>query len=215
MTLLDAVKKFKWVIAGSTIVFFALVFFLIANGVTNQGNKKQQDLIVLYNDTSNVLSDCLVKTKSAVGLANAQTDALDKVITDAVKGRYTEGSSAQPGRGQLFSAISEQYPDTKALSATFDKVLIIITGCRSNFKDSQAALQRAVTRFNQWRTGSFTVRTFGGDNYPNDDLEIQVAKDFVRGKKALDKMRELVLVAEASTARDTGVLTNDNPFEKQ
>ncbi len=214
MTLLAAVKKFWWAIAGSAVLLVLLVLFLISNGVTNDGKKKQQDLIVLYNDTSNVLSDCLVKTKSAVGLTNAQTEALDKVIIDAVKGRYTEGGSAQPGRGQLFSAISEAYPDTSALSATFDKVLIIITGCRSNFKDSQAALQRGLARFNQWRSGSLTVRTFGG-KFPDDELKIKVAGNSVTSEDALDQMGEMVIVAEASTARDTGVLTNDNPFEKQ
>jgi hypothetical protein len=215
MTLLEGIKKFWWAIVAAVIVLVVLICLVVANGVTNQGNKKQQDLIVFYNDTSNVLSDCLVKTKSAVGLANAQTDALDKVITDAVKGRYTDGSSAQVGRGQLFSALSEAYPDTSALSATFDKVLIVITGCRSNFKDSQSALQRELARFNKWRSGSFTVRKFGGSNYPNDELKIKAGGTFVKGELALDQMGEMVLVADAETARDTGVLQNDNPFATQ
>jgi hypothetical protein len=198
----------------ATLVVLGLVYFIIQNGVTNAGNTKQQELIALYNNTTNVLSDCEVKTKSAAGVATANEAALNKVITDAVRGRYTAGSTAQPGSGKnaLFNAIAENYPDTSGLSKTFENVQIIINGCRSDFRDSQTILQAAVAQFVQWKTGSFTVRTFGGSNYPNNELAIKKEGKVVTGNEALTQMRELVVVAEAQEGRDTGKITNESPF---
>lgn len=212
MTALEAIKKFKWFGVVGAVLLLGLLYFVISNSVTNDGNKKQQVLIVYYNDTTNILSDCLVKTRQSVGATKAQTDALDKVITDAVKGRYDGNTSAKPGGGSLFSAIAEAYPDTSGLSKSFQDVMIIINGCRTDFRDSQAILQRGVTQFNQWRTGSFKVRTFGGKNYPNEDLEITVAKETVTGKAALKQMRTLVVVEDAQSGRDTGKIDNTDPF---
>ena len=212
MTALEAIKKFKWFGVVGAVLLLGLLYFVISNSVTNDGNKKQQDLITYYNDTTNILSDCLVKTKQSVGATKAQTDALDKVITDAVKGRYSGNTSAKPGGGSLFSAIAEAYPDTSGLSKSFQDVMIIINGCRTDFRDSQAILQRGVTQFNQWRTGSFKVRTFGGKKYPNEDLEITVASKSVTGKAALKQMRTLVVVEDAQSGRDTGKIDNTDPF---
>jgi hypothetical protein len=202
-------------IAGVVVlaVFLGIVGFMIANGITNSGNTKQEDLIARYNDTTNVLSDCLVKTKQSVGTADANTDALDRVITNAVRGRYTEGSTAQPGNGALFSAIKEAYPDTQGLSDRFGDVMIVINGCRTDFKNSQSVLQNDVADFNKWRTGSFTVRNFGGNDFPSEALEITVNDKPVTGMDALRQMRKLVVVSEAQTGRDTNQIENVNPFD--
>lgn len=215
MTVKEALRKYWYVPVAVFFALLALMYFVTANGVTNDGNKKQQDLITFYNDTTNVLSDCLVKTKQSIGATDAQANALKDVITSAVQGRYTKGSTAQPGSGQnaLFNAIVEKYPDTAGLSKTFQDVLIVINGCRGDFRDAQAILQRGVTRFNQWRTGSFTVRNFGGGDYPNSDLAIKVNNKLVTGQAALDQMRTLVVVSDAQTGRDTGKIENKNPFK--
>lgn len=209
------VKQYKWPLAAcclAALLVIGLVIFLIQNSVTNDGNKKQEDLIVYYNDTENVLSDCLVKTKQSIGATEAQTDALDRVITDAVRGRYTEGSTAVPGEGNpLFSAIVEQYPDTAGLSKSFQDVLVVINGCRSDFRDSQAKLQANIAAFNKWRTGSLTVRTFGGE-YPTNALEINFEDGTLSGKAALAQMRKLVVVSEARSGRDSNVIENEDPF---
>lgn len=211
----QGLKKYWPAFVGVGVILLAVLFYVVQhNSVVNAGNKKQQSLITRYNETTNVLSDCIVKTKAAVGVANAQTGALDEVISDAVKGRYTAGSTAKPGSSNaLFSALREAYPDTSGLSETFQNVQIIINGCRSDFRDSQAELQKAVARFNEWRTGSFTTRTFGGGDYPNDELAIKVSGKVVTGQEALTQMRELVVVEEAQQGRDTGEIEAENPFE--
>lgn len=211
----ELAKKYKWALVAVLVVLALIFLFVQKNSVTNAGNRKQQQLIAYYNETENVLSDCLFKTKQSIGATGAQTSALDKVLTDAVKGRYEAGSSAKPGSGNpLFSAILEAYPETAGLSKTFQDVLVTINGCRTDFKNSQSVLQTAVARFNEWREGSFMVRTFGGGNYPNSKLAIKVGTKVLTGNEALSQMRTLVVVSQAEKARETNKIENENPFEK-
>lgn len=218
MKAVDFAKKY-WLPLGGAIIATILVVFvvipwIVGIAVTNTGNKKQQDLIARYNQTTNVLSDCLVKTKQDVGLVNAQTAAFDKIITNAVTGRYTEGSTAQPGTGSaLFSAIMEAYPNLDGLSKTFQDVMVTINGCRTDLRTSQAEMQKAAARFVQWRDGSWWVRNFGGEKYPNEALIITVNNKNVTGKDALAQMRTLIVVSEAQKGRDSGIIENPNPFE--
>lgn len=198
---------------GLMLVFVVIILVTTRNSVINAGNDKQQTLIRDYKDTTNVLSTCLVNTKTAVGVANAQTTALDKVITDAVRGRYTGSTTAKPGTsGSLFSAIAEAYPDLNGLSKTFGDALIIITGCRKDFYDSQKVLQAEVAGFNSWKTNTWKVRHLGGGNFPSNALLIEVAGKPVKGNAALEQMGRLVVVSEAQTGRDTGVIVNTDPF---
>jgi hypothetical protein len=215
MPVSDAIQKYKWFIVGGAVVLVLFVGFLVHNSVVNAGNKKQQDLIADYNGTTNVLSDCLVKTKQSVGAVNSQGGQLDKIITDAVRGRYTLDTTAKPGSGSLFSAIHENYPDLNGLSKTYSDVLVIMNGCRTNFRDSQSKLQADVSRFVAWSTGSFKTRHFGGKGYPNGDLEIAVNGKSVTGKAALHQMRQLVVVQDAQNGRDTGKIDNNDPFSGQ
>lgn len=220
MTPQEYVKKY-WPVGvaaaiASILIVFVIVPWIIGIFVTNAGNKKQEDLIARYNETTNVLSECLVKTKSSVGVSIAQTDAFDKIITNAAKGRYTEGSSAKPGAGNpLFSAIVEAYPNLDGLSKTFENVMITINGCRTDFRKTQSEMQKAVTRFNQWRKGSWTVREFGGKKYPNADLVITVNNRDVTGNDAITQMRKLVVVSDAQSGRDSGHIENLNPYENK
>ena len=209
---------------GPVGAFIALVLAVIVvigiivthNNVVNEGNQKQQELNRYYKETENVLSDCEVKTKSAIGVTQGQTKALDAVISEAVRGRYTAPSNAVPGtNGALFSAIREAYPDTSGLSKSFENVQIIINGCRTNFKDSQSELQGAVERFNKWRTGSWTVRTFGGGNYPNDELVVKTENGRLTGDEALEQMGELVVLTETRKERETGNLEVETPFQEE
>lgn len=212
MTVSDALKKYKWFVAAGVIALVALIYFISHNSVVNSGNQKQQDLMADYKDTTNVLSNCLVQTKQSVGAINSQNAALDKIITDAVRGRYELGSSAKPGSGTLFSALSEQYPNTSELSKSYQQVLTIINGCRTDFKDSQSKLQASVANFNKWRTGSWTTRTFGGGSYPTHDLYVDFKGGKLYGKAALEQMSKLVVVSDAQSGRDNNSIDNNDPF---
>lgn len=204
----------KWLVAGGiagAIVVLLLALFLVNNSVTNEGNKKQTGLNAQYNDSFNYLSDCIVRIREASGIAKGQTAALDKIITDAVQGRYQGDSSAEVGQGQLFSAITEAYPNLDGLSGTFDKVLTIASGCRVDYRDMQTKMQRMIADFEAWRTGSFITRTFGG-GFPDGNLKARKGEAVLRGDEALDQMSTVVLVREASKAQETHEVEPEDPF---
>jgi hypothetical protein len=196
---------------GGVAAIIAITLFAVNNGVTNKGNVKQTALNAQYEKNINYLSDCIVRIREAAGITQGQTEALDQIITNAVKGRYEEGSSAQVGGGQLFSAITEAYPDLSGLSASFDRVLTIATGCRFDYRDEQTSLQSRIADFDSWRLGSWVARTFGGE-YPTDNLIARKGDDVLTGDQALVQMRNVVVVGDASKAYETGELKAEDPF---
>jgi hypothetical protein len=210
---LEFAKKYmKWLIIGGVVLVLAFALFVTKNGIVNTGNTKEVALNAQYQDNQNYLSDCIVRIRESAGIAKGQRDALDTIITDAVQGRYDAGSTAQVGKGAMFSAITEAYPDLSALSGTFDKVLIVVNGCRTDYRGKQTQLLSMLKDFDTWRIGSWTVRTFGGSDFPDDNLQAQIGGDITTGKAALIQMKTIVLVKDATGAYKTGTLTPEDPF---
>lgn len=209
-----------WLIAAGAlvvIVSIGIVWWSIGNNVTNAGNKKENRINAVYQDGQNYLSDCEVKTAQVANITEAQSAKFKEIIGEAVSGRYDKGSTAQVGDSHaLFSAISEAYPDLSSL--TFDKVIDVVRGCRTDYRDKQSQLQDVVRDFKSWRTGSWTVRHFGGD-FPNDNLEARAGTNpktgrpyVLTGKEALDLMSQVITGGTVSTEYQTGQLNTTNPF---
>ena len=214
--ILEFVKKYlKWLIIGGVVLVLAFALFVTKNNIVNTGNTKEVALNNQYLDNQNYLSDCIVRIRESAGVAKGQRDALDEIITDAVKGRYDSGSSAQVGQGALFSAITEAYPDLSALSGTFDKVLVVVNGCRTDYRGKQTQLLSMLKDFDTWRISSWTVRTFGGSDFPDENLQAQIGNKFTTGKEALVQMKTIVLVKDASGAYESGTLTPEDPFSSK
>lgn len=209
------VRYWGAIAAAAVVVLVLLGYVIVHNEVISEGNQKQQTLIADYKATEVVLSDCEVKTRQAVGVAQAESGALNEYVDGAVQGRYTLGSSARPGSGSLFSAILEAYPETAGLAKAYETVQIIITGCRTHFADAQEQLQKQLALFESWRTGSWKVRTFGGSNYPNDALEIKVGNEILTGKDAIHQMREVIATGETKEERASNEIQNENPFGEE
>jgi hypothetical protein len=190
-------------IAAAVVIVLVAIILITKNNVTNAGNKKEATLNSQYLDAQNFLSDCEVKTVQAANVATAQVTAFDKVITDAVKGRYSAGSSAQVGNGAFFSAIREAYPDLSSLA--FNKVLDIVNGCRTDYRGKQSELLDRLRDFDSWRTGSLTVRTFGG-GFPNDNLKARLGDQVLHGRDAEDKMFVIILTGSALKEYQNGQL---------
>jgi hypothetical protein len=195
--------------AGVLAVVLLLVGFLVNNSVTNTGNKKEATLNAQYLDNQNYLSDCITKIREVAGVTKAQSDSFTQAMNDAVKGRY-DGRSAQPGA--MFSAIVENYPDLTGLNQAFERAYTTIIGCRTDYRNIQSKLLDMLRDYDSWRTGSLTVRTFGGDR-PSDNLVAQIGSDRSRkGQAALDQMYTIVLVKDAKKAYEEGELTPEDPF---
>lgn len=198
-------------IVGAILVIGAILF-TVNNGVKNEGNKREASLNAQFMVNQNTLSDCIVKIRETAGVASAKADKLDEILTEAVKGRYIDGSSAEVGRGQLFSAIQEAYPDLQPVGNLYDRVYDTIIGCRTDYKGSQDKLVSMLNSYDTWRTGSWTVRNFGGE-YPSENLVARInRKASLKGKDAYEKMSQLVVVKDASEAYNSGEIEAEDPF---
>jgi hypothetical protein len=209
-------------IIGAVVVLFLLYqgfAFLMHNSVTNAGNKQQQDLVADMKFVDSKLSNCFKKTQQSVSLAKFNVESINKIVTNAVTGRYNKGG-AQVDNGKLFSAIQEAYPNTSDVSKIQTEVLIVINGCQTDFTGAQDKLSADVAQFKKWKGGSWKVRTFGGDKYPTSDMEIatfdQTGQSItLNGKDALRKMNQLILTGETSSARGTGTQDNSDLFDSK
>ncbi len=203
-------------IAGGVVLVLLITWFVVNNGVTNKGNKLQNGLNAQYNDNINYLSDCIVRVQGTANIAKAQTDAIGGVLVEVVKGRYdNELAAATPGNSPaLISAIVEDYPDMRPFTEVFQQTINVLNGCRTDYRDMQTKMQARINGFEDWRTGSFTARTLGGE-FPTDQLRAKKGDQTLRGQAALDQMFNVVVVAEAKQAYETGIIEEPDPFGTQ
>lgn len=209
--LLKSPKYIAMIVAAALVIVGGFVLFLVNNGVTNNGNKQEAGLNTQYLDNQNYLSDCITKIRETANVTTAEAEKFEEVMVEVIKGRYEGETSAQPGSGALFSAIVEQYPDLSDLNKAFERVYTVIVGCRSDYRGKQSQLLDKLRTYDSWRTGSWTVRTFGGE-FPSDNLEARVGTSVNRGQDARDQMYTIVLIKDSVDAYNTGVLVPEDPF---
>lgn len=192
------------IFAGAAVLTAGLVFgVVIPQGVVSDGNQQEATLNASFNAEVVALHTCTAKTARAAQVTKGQTDAVDKVLKDAVAGRYGTGNNLDEGK--LFSAMHEAYPNLGGLDKSFQDAMAIMTGCQDDFAAAQNNLQARIANFTKWRTGSWTVRTFGGDDFPNGNLVINVAgMDRLTGQQALDLMSRPIADADTVNAIRTG-----------
>jgi hypothetical protein len=190
--------------AGALALAAGLAFgVFIPQSVISDGNQQESRLNGWFNNEVVALHTCTAKTARAAQVTKGQTDAVDKVLKDAVAGRYGTGNNLDEGK--LFSAMHEAYPDLGGLNKSFQDAMAIMTGCQDDFAAAQGVVQSKVSDFKSWRTGSWTVRTFGGNDFPNDNLEVNIAgMDHLIGQQALDLMSRPIADADTVNAIKTG-----------
>jgi hypothetical protein len=204
------------IVAGVAVVIAALTFgVFIPQGVQSEGNQLEAELSANYQDGANVLSNCVVKTKQSVGAAKANSEAFDKVIKDAIAGNGAAQHvdfNNPASRNGLFPVWVQAYPDFKGQTALFEKAMTVINGCQDDFRNKQSAVQDGVRQFNSWRTGSWKVRTFGGDNFPNENLYVTLPGLNLTGKAAFKKISAPIVDADTSGAYQSGEQQSNDPF---
>ncbi len=198
---------------AAAVILALVVWFSVNNSVTNTGNKKQNGLNAQYNDNINYLSDCIVRVTGTANIAAAQTERVGQVLIEVVKGRYdNQLAAATPGNSPaLISSIIEDYPDMRPFTEVFSSSINVLNGCRTDYRDKQTDMQDKIRDFDDWRTGSWTTRTFGGE-YPTNGLLAKKGSEILKGEAALTQMRTVVVVSDANKAYETGELESPDPF---
>jgi hypothetical protein len=201
----------KAIIAGAVAV--ALLLCGIAtynyfNGLQQTGVDYETQLNAQYLDNQNELSAYKSTIYEQAGIANLKSDKLDQILLDAVKGRYEGKTSAQPGQGQLFSAITEAYPDLDL--KVYDKIVDQISAGRERYKNKQTKLLDLLRGYDKWRsTGIIQSRLISAAGFPSNSLEARIGTSVKHGMEARDQMYLIVLTSDTKKAYETGV---DDPI---
>jgi len=211
------------IIGGAFVLVIALLvnYVFIPQSVQSAGNKIQNQLMDDYTAAAASLHNCKAKGAAAANVATAETDALSKILDNAIGGDY--GSATDPATKQQFQTQFitglrtlypvSLYPDTKQLSATFDKVLAAVTGCQDEFLGAQRIVIDDVKNLRDFRNASWTNRNYGGLDYPTKDLVINIpGVPPYSGQQALTHMATPIVDTNTSNAFNTGIDDSTGPF---
>jgi hypothetical protein len=193
-------------------VIAAVVLGLVGWGIStyteirNDGRNIELSITAKYKAMQSSYGQDRLAFTDMIGIAREKRDAMDKILVDAVSGRYNKPGSPQVDNGKLFSAITEAYPDLTGLNI-FDKVSDFVGQMRSKFAQDQAQIAEMIRDYNSWRTtGSFLHPTFvDWAGFPSDALEMQANGNTYRGKDALDRMSRPIIGSDTGVIFDTGV----------
>ena len=197
-----------WGAVALVVIIAVTSVFGFVNGTRDQGIQKSSALEAQYMDNQNELSTYILKFNESLGIADRQNSKLNDVLLDAVKGRYDNDGSLNPGTGgQLFSAITEAYPDLSANSEAYMKVQDLIVSGRDAYKNKQTKLLDMVRDYEVWLDSdlvkSKVIKSLG---FPGDYLSVKVGKKTLTGQDALDQIASIVLTEDAQEAYETGTI---------
>ena len=198
-------KTIRLIVAGVIVALLALMTFVTFNNAQKGIVSRETALNAQYLDNQNELSSYVVSIKEAIGVADRNTEKLDKVLQDAVKGRYE--NKGVPDNGAMFSAMQEAYPDLNSMSVPYQKVQDAVLAGRIAYKNKQSKLLDMLREYDTWRkSGLVHSRVVNMAGAPSDGLTARVGANSWRGQDALDKMYQIVLTQDAQEAYNSGEL---------
>lgn len=199
----------KALIIIGVLLVLVVVLYGKFNGIRHTGVDKETALSAQYSDNQNELSSFISTFYEQLGIADRKSEQLDRILTDAVKGRYDDSglTAATPNESNdLISAIVEAYPDLSGLD-TYDTIMETISSGREAYKQKQTKLLDMLRSYDKWREqdiiGSILIDIAG---YPSGSLRAQVGDRIEKGQDALDRMYQIVLTSQAAEAYETGTL---------
>ncbi len=209
MPISDKKPLIKWVvIAGLALVVLivAISAYSTINGARSGAISRENGLIAQYQDNKNELSKNILTINESLGIADRQSEVLNGILSDAVQGRYD--GDLQPGTGgQLFSAISEAYPDLTATAETYANVQQVISAERQGFANKQSKLLSMVEQYKNWINAdlyrSWILDTFVG-GAPTDFLTIEENGQTFTGEAALKKIGTPITTSETEKIYGSG-----------
>ncbi len=199
--------KMGWIIAGVALFFVVAAVISIYTSTRNEGRTQEIALTKQWNDTQARYGQFRLSVADQLKIAQEKADAINKILVDAVTGRYDKnGAGGQVDRQAVISAISEAYPDLKGLDI-FDQILTSIQAGRERFAKDQEKLQDMLRSYDTWRTtGAWyhpTVVEWMG--FPSEHLQAQVGNQVLTGQAALDKMSIAITGGDTRKIFDSGI----------
>ncbi|OGC44927.1 hypothetical protein A2V54_01380 [candidate division WWE3 bacterium RBG_19FT_COMBO_53_11] len=189
----------------AVIVVLGLAVFGYANGIWNEGIPMERTLSAQYLANQNYLSQYISGFYEQSSVAIVKTDAIDRIMMDAVKGRYEDGGYNVDSA--FFAVMVEAYPDLGQNMEIYDKIVDYIQANRAGYGAMQEKLLDQLRVYDTWReTGlirRYIVRLVG---FPSENLEARIGEMVYRGEAARDRMYTIVLTADALKAYESGTM---------
>ena len=153
---LPKISKKAAIIFGSILVVIVIVVSLFnwVNSLQVADTTREVALTRQYESMKTGLDAFLSTAREQAGVTKAQSAAFDKIMLDAVQGRYDangQPTGANPTGGSLFSAIKEAYPNLDTLNSSYSRILDTISSGRTAFANYQQRLQDELREYDQWR----------------------------------------------------------------
>jgi hypothetical protein len=194
---------------GLMAIILLLTFTVfIPNSVESAGNQKERKANTYAVAAFGAMDTCVQITYRSAQVTQAQADAIDKILKDAVSGRYGTGASLD--QNKVFSLLQENYPSTVDISKLYATALSNMTGCQKDFLAAQTTMNTYANDFLAWSDGSWETRTFGGDRYPDDKLVVVIGEQVISGIKALRIMQRAVVETDTANAITSGTRSGSN-----
>lgn len=188
------------------LVFVCVSLYSYANTLRNQSVGYETQLTAQYLANQAYLSAYVGGFYEQVGIANLKSEKMDKILTDAVKGRYEKSGGFSPN-GALFSAIKEAYPDLGGLNI-FDKMMDYISSKREGYRADQQKLLDMLRSYDKWREEgilqSWIIKSIL--NVPSERLEARIGESVLKGQSARDKMYQIVLTEGITESYQKGTM---------
>lgn len=205
--ILTWVRGHKVIVAlGVAVLFFLLYFYPTMNSVRNEGIQRETSLSAQYQSNQNYLSAFISGFYEQVSVVQAETDALNQILFDAVRGRYDgEGGGFDVG-SSFFTGVAEAYPEasTQQLLENWAKIQDYISSQRAGYRNKQDKLLDMLRAYDNFRKEGIIRHMIVGMYFPSDTLEARTNEETVTGDEARDKMYTLVLTSEATEAYESG-----------
>lgn len=204
-SILNSKKAVIGIVIGVVGLIVAIAAFSSVNSVQKDMVSKENALSAQYTVNQNALSTLISTVKETLGVADRNTQALDTVLADALKGRYDGDTSAQPGGGQMFSAIVEAYPDLAGVTDAYAKVQDAIIGGRRAYANKQDKLTDMLNNYITWKNSGFIHSKIASMvGAPSENLVAAIGDDEVTGKAAIKRIRKIVITSEGKKAYESG-----------
>jgi hypothetical protein len=219
---MDWIKKNVKLTVGIAIaVVVLLIALVVINSVfalKNEGERKEQRMAQLYNQSLTSLSTCIDQGQIAAQVSEREFESLREILVDVTAARYTDSegndtdASQVLGGGQLFSAVIENYPTIDQRS--WQNLQTVVVGCRDEFQGSQDRVQNEARSYNEWRVTDNIFNSWIKADFPSNELKVKTAEgDTLYGMAAYDRITRVVSVADANSAFESGQLDEQNLFE--
>lgn len=196
------------ILAAVVVALLVIVFSIVGtfSSVKNEGIDRETALSAQYRANQVELSKFVSGFYEILGVADRKSEKVEEILIGAVTGRYVGDTTANPGGGELFSAITEAYPDLSQLDV-YDRVVDYIASNRQTFADQQEKLSDMLGRYDAFlNKGLVRPMVVGALGFPRETLKAQSGEQLLTGEAALTQMQRMVLTDAAVDAYESGTM---------